>query len=369
MVKRVFIHPGFHKTGTTGIQTIFTENRMKCKDVGLFYPYARGEGHHRAAWALHERIWGWKDRGGKKTPISEWNHLVTQTKKAKESALISSEFFSELTREEVAEFKSAFSRSEITVIFTWRPLHKLLASSYQQYLKYGIKANYETWLLGIFKEGEYKNHTPSFWERHRHGEVISKWVEVFGPDNVKVIVADEKNPNFLYDTFADILQIDRSIIRADENTKRNRSLTLEETSLLLEVNKRFPKERAWADYEMFVREGAFSRLANNDYPGEIVTKLLTPAWAVDLAMAANEKSVTKMKQLGVDVRGNLELASKEPIPVGENVEISGIPIEVAAEAILGSSSRSIKRMAGSLLVKELLRRLKFKGLRIKRKII
>ena len=44
MVKRVFIHPGFHKTGTTGIQTIFTENRMKCKDAGLFYPYARGEG-------------------------------------------------------------------------------------------------------------------------------------------------------------------------------------------------------------------------------------------------------------------------------------------------------------------------------------
>jgi hypothetical protein len=46
-----------------------------------------------------------------------------------------------------------------------------------------------------------------------------------------------------------------------------------------------------------------------------------------------------------------------------------IPIEVAAEAILGSSSRSIKRMAGSLLIKELLRRLKYKGLRIKRKII
>ena len=369
MVKRVFIHPGFHKTGTTGIQTIFTDNRMKCKDVGLFYPYARGEGHHRAAWALHERIWGWKDRGGKKTPISEWNHLVTQTKKAKESALISSEFFSELTLEEVAEIKSAFSRSEIKIIFTWRPLHKLLASSYQQYLKYGVKANYEKWLLGIFKEGEYKNHTPSFWERHRHGEVISKWVEVFGPDNVKVIVADEKTPNFLYDTFAAILGIDHSIIRADENTKRNRSLTFEETSLLLEVNKRFPKERAWADYEMYVREGAFSRLANSQYPSPGGGKLMTPAWAVDLAMAENEKSMAKIRQLRVEILGDLELASKEPIPVGENSEILEIPIEVAAEAILGSSSRSIKRMAGSLLFKELLLRLKYKGLRIKRKII
>ena len=88
-----------------------------------------------------------------------------------------------------------------------------------------------------------------------------------------------------------------------------------------------------------------------------------------LAMAENEKSMAKIRQLRVEILGDLELASKEPIPVGENSEILEIPIEVAAEAILGSSSRSIKRMAGSLLFKELLLRLKYKGLRIKRKII
>lgn len=369
MVRKVFIHPGFHKTGTTGLQTIFTESRTIFKDNGIFYPYARGGGHHRPAWALHERIWGWKDKGGKKTPISEWNHLVTQVKKAKDSALISSEFFSELTIEEIDTMKNAFGKAEKTVIFTWRPLHKLLSSSYQQYLKYGIKADYEQWLLGIFKESEYKNYTPSFWERHHHGEVISKWVEVFGAENVKVIVADEKNPNFLYDSFADVLGIDRILVRADKNTKKNRSLTFEETALLLEVNKRFPKERAWADYEMFVREGAFSRLANRDYPGDIGTKLLTPEWALDAAFAENEKSIHQIRGLGIQVLGDLERASSEAIPVGDNQPVTSIPLSVAAEAILGSSSRSVKRMAGSVLLKELRRRARFKVLRIKRKII
>jgi len=369
MVKKVFIHPGFHKTGTTGIQTIFRESRQKFKENGIFYPYARGEGHHRAAWALHERIWGWQDRGGKKTPISEWNHLVTQTKRAQKSALISSEFFSELTLEEILKVRQAFSKVEATIIFTWRPLHKLLASSYQQYLKYGIKADYKKWLLGIFREGEYKNQTPSFWERHRHGEVIAKWVEVFGVDSVKVIVADEKNPNFLYDSFGNILGIDSSLIRPDENTKKNRSLTFEETSLLLEVNKRFPKERAWADYEMFVREGAFYRLANSPYPASEGSKLLTPDWAVASAIEQNQKSIDLIDQLKIEVFGDMRMASEEPIPVGENPRVVHVPMEVAAEALLGSSSRSIKRMAGSSLLREILRRLKYKLLRIKRKII
>jgi len=369
VVRQVFFHPGFHKTGTTAIQTIFTESRSYLKDEGIFYPYARGEGHHRAAWALHQRIWGWKDRGGKVTPISEWNHLVTQAKRAKNSALISSEFFTELTPEEIVRVREAFAKSQITIIFTWRPLQKLLASSYQQYLKYGIKADYEKWLLGIFKEGEFKNFTPSFWERHRHGDVIEKWVDVFGSQNVKVIVADEKNPNFLFDSFADIIGVDRNLIRTREGTKRNRSLTFEETSLLLEVNKRFPKDRPWADYEMFVREAAFSRLANSEYAGTESTKLLTPEWALKAALEENQKSLAKIKDLQIEVRGDIESASAESIPVGENKQVLQIPIEVAAEAILGSSSKSVRRMAGSVLAKELLRRLKFKALRIKRKIL
>jgi len=76
-----------------------------------------------------------------------------------------------------------------------------------------------------------------------------------------------------------------------------------------------------------------------------------------------------MRQLGIEILGDLDRASGESIPVGQNQQITQIPIEVAAEAILGSSSQSVKRMAGSLLLKELLRRVKFKMLRIKRKII
>lgn len=369
MVRRVFFHPGFHKTGTTAIQGIFADSRRKLQNNGIFYPYAGGDGHHRAAWALHGRIWGWKNRGGKGTPISEWNNVVAQAKKAKNSALISSEFFTELTSEEIVRVREAFAKSQMTIIFTWRPLQKLLASSYQQYLKYGIKVDYEKWLLGIFKEEENKNSTPSFWERHRHGDVIEKWVDVFGSQNVKMIVADEKNPNFLFDSFADIIGVDRNLIQAREGTKRNRSLTFEETSLLLEVNKRFPKNRPWADYEMFVRRAAFNRLANSDYAGAESTKLLTPEWALKAALEENQKSVAKIKDLQIEVLGDIDSASAESIPVGENKQILQIPIEVAAEAILGSSSKSVRRMASSVLARELLRRLKFKALRIKRKIL
>jgi hypothetical protein len=120
---------------------------------------------------------------------------------------------------------------------------------------------------------------------------------------------------------------------------------------------------------MFVREGAFNRLANSTYPAIGGSKLLTPDWAVAAAMVQNQKSIDLINQLKIEVFGDMRRASDEPIPVGENPRVAQIPIEVAAEALLGPSSRSIRRMTGSSLLRELLRRLKYKLLRIKRKII
>ncbi len=60
MSKRVVAHVGFHKTGTTSLQESFSAQRKELKAQGVIYPDLGQKAHHRAAWALIGRSWGWK---------------------------------------------------------------------------------------------------------------------------------------------------------------------------------------------------------------------------------------------------------------------------------------------------------------------
>jgi len=52
MPKKVFIHVGFHKTGTTAIQESLFANSKALKDLGTTYVRTGKKASHRAAWAL-----------------------------------------------------------------------------------------------------------------------------------------------------------------------------------------------------------------------------------------------------------------------------------------------------------------------------
>ncbi|NCW75952.1 MAG: hypothetical protein EBW13_04225 [Actinobacteria bacterium] len=148
--KRLIIHPGFHKSGTTALQESFALNRPLLREKGILYPPIGTKAHHRVAWALTQRPWGWSKRGGEKTPEKYWDRMSSRINGAKEETVIlSSEFFSEIDGERIRKIRSEIKGRDIQILFTLRPLAKLLPSSYQQYLKYGITVEYEDWLHAI----------------------------------------------------------------------------------------------------------------------------------------------------------------------------------------------------------------------------
>ena len=61
---RLVIHAGFHKSGTTALQEAFDAQSEELKAAGIIYPNIGRKAHHRIAWALTERTWGWSKRGG-----------------------------------------------------------------------------------------------------------------------------------------------------------------------------------------------------------------------------------------------------------------------------------------------------------------
>ena len=342
------------------MQQALSEVREELRANGFNYPKIAGNAHHRAAWSIIEKTWGWRKRGGRLMAPIEWQKLERKITSSKDVSVISSEFFSQASNEQLANLARKIKRIDVEVIFTWRPLPFMLASSYQQYLKYGVKLSYAKWLDSIFENPGESRYTPSFWLRNLHGDVVSRWAEVFGAENISLIAVDESNPNFLYNSFSNLAGIPAGIIREPVHKEMNRSLTFNESALLLEINRTYPKDLNWDSYEIFIRRGNVRSLTGSNIYETSDEKIFTPEWAVAKAAEINLKGVEQIKSLGIKIVGDIDRNDFSKIPTGINSPVTTISISTAARAMIGVDMHLITRMPGKALSKELFRRLKKK---------
>jgi hypothetical protein len=357
-MKKLIFHPGFHKTGTTALQQALTEARKELKVSDFNYPNTRGKAHHSAAWAITQKTWGWEKRGGRLINSDEWEKLEKKIASSDKTSIISSEFFSTADPVQLTKLGQHLKDYETKVIFTWRPLPFMLASSYQQYLKYGVRVSYKKWLVEMFENSESTKMTPSFWKRNHHGDVIESWIKVFGSQNVSLIAVDESKPDFLYESFAELAGISSGVLTKPKAKEINRSLTFNEAALLLEINKRYPKDGDWDSYSTFIRSGNIKALTSSEIICQSDEKIMTPQWALGRAIEINSQSVAKIKSLGIEIIGDLDRSDFSKIPVGVNTPVTTISIETAARAMIGVNMKSLRRMPSSAIVREFKKRLR-----------
>ena len=356
--KQLILHVGFHKSGTTALQESFFVQRDELLTQGILYPTTGKKAHHRAVWGLAGKRWGWKDNGGETTPYSTWARMAKLINSSKaQSVVLSSEFFSELSKERIFQIKQAVATREVKVLFTLRPLAKLLGSSYQQYLKYGLKEDYSSWLHSVLDEPGVSKINPTFWKRHMHGKVISAWAEVFGAANVSVIVVDEQKPELLFESINDYLGLPAGLLKS-QSSGSNRSLSLEEITLLLELNRGFPKSRQWSEYLTFIRNGYVRQLTDHVPIKQGAAKLPTPSWAVDKANSLATESKNTITALGVQVIGDLQSLDSATVIAGEPSYPTSIDIATVSAAMLGFDRKLTMRLPVGWMFSALKKRLK-----------
>lgn len=356
--KRLVLHAGFHKSGTTALQESLAEHRSRLKESGVLYPSIGTKTHHRAAWSLSGKVWGWKKRGGESVSTKVWDNLVKRVNNSPEQVvMLSSEFFSELEGDKIRKASHDLKGREVEILFTLRPLVKLLPSSYQQYLKYGMKIKYEDWLHEIFNNREKTKVSPTFWKRHEHSKVIARWVDTFGKGKVTVIIADETKPEFLFEEVNDLLGLPgKTLIAAQIGS--NRSLNMEEIALLLELNKQFPKDRSWDEYEVFIRDGYVRHLTDRVPAAMDKERLLTPEWAVQRANEIGRVTVQDLMNYGIRIIGNLQSLGESSVPIGQSRYPDSVDIKIAAAAMLAFDEKRINKFPIGWLFKSLRTRAK-----------
>ena len=361
----VLLHVGVHKTGTTAIQAALADAREDLATHDVRYP-GKLQAQHRAALAVLGRPWGWNARGGGVLDREHFDRLAKRTAKASGRVVISSEFFCEAPEQTAAEVVGDLSGSRqrpIQVVVTLRNLGKLLPSSWQQYLKYGLTTSYEKWLEDVFATPGSSKMTPTFWKRHAHGDVIERWSSAVGAENLTVLILDDAPRDYMFQVFAQLLDVPEQLLTSRMDLTSNRSMTAAEAEVLVRLNKKVKKSMQWGDYVRLVRRGVALGMVEGREPDPSEPKLFTPQWALDAAHDAGNAAADSIEQSGVQVLGNLEalrtrLVAGEPRPTPDL-----LPVDAAVQALVSVIDASREDSTTRELAGRLVRQTKKDGIR------
>lgn len=355
----VVVHIGVHKTGTTALQAALADARSDLSAHGVRYP-GRRQAHHAAAIAVIGKTWGWANNGGQRKDLQNFDRLARQIAAHSGRVIVSSEHWCESPDEVAEQTVAAFGPDRVHVVVTLRNIGNLLSSSYQQYLKYGLRARYEPWLENLFANDDGSRMSPSFWLRNHHDVVIERWARAVGPDRVTAIILENVDRDAMFVAFSQLLGVPEQVLTSRMDLTSNRSMTAQEAELLRRVNVGVKKEMNWAQYEQLVRYGVAKTIVEGREPLPDEPRIVTPDWALDAAAERGIAAAQRIAGLGVNIVGDLQaLATRIPSarPIDPDA-FSQLPMDVAVRAIetLVLKARELpaeKEVAGPSLIQRL----------------
>jgi hypothetical protein len=197
MKKRVYIHIGYFKTGTTAVQKYFGKYCTELTRLGILYPISGRSGipaaHHDLALSIIREagmilpLW-FKIRNDvmKTLPKALWTSLACEIGRAKqEKVLISSEEFvrfggSEKTREYITRIRDYLSGNDVTIICYLRRQDDYYESFYNTTVKeFEQKTIHEC--MSVYEKIHFD-----------YLAALDPWEEVFGRENMIVRLYDRE---------------------------------------------------------------------------------------------------------------------------------------------------------------------------------
>ena len=327
------VHIGPHKTGTTTLQGAFHAARRKVERQGVHYASPNRQAK-QAARAVAGRPSAYI--GGRVPAEAHWLKLVADVEASTaKRILISAEGFADAGPAAARRMIDDLDPALVHVVATLRPLARILPSQWQQYVQNGLARTYDDWLQAIF-EGPDRAGSPSFWHRHRHDALIARWAEIVGPENVTVVVVDDRDHEASLRTFERLLGLRGGTLQPAEGIY-NRSLTRPEVELVRAMHEASIKAGLEKGLRLnIVLHGAAANMKLRE-PGRDEPRVNTPAWAQERVTAVTRDIVEGIKASGVTVVGDLDTLVDVPRPAGAgDTEVSNAAWSASAgRALMG----------------------------------
>lgn len=330
MARRVFLHVGTPKTGTSYLQSVLWANKPRMLRQGMLLPLEAVGMHYEAAIMVR----GYKPSQARLSEEGRraWTLMQGEIDAYDGDCVISHELFAP-TRPKLAEQTiSELQRisDEVHVVITARDLARQIPAEWQEETKHG-----STLGLGEFYERlQAERPLDWFWRVQEFSRVAERWSQGITPSHLHVVTVPRPGgpPSTLLDRFTTVLGLDPSGF--DLTVSRgNRSLGAAEVELLRRANVHLPADpepgrlpSVWrnlvAERVLAARSGA-QRFAP---PPE------RHAWVVE----RGNGMVDAIAARGYDVCGDLDELRPDPQPAeGRNPDdvTDAEVLQVAVEAL------------------------------------
>jgi len=335
--RRLFLHVGLPKSGTTSMQDAMRHHRDALAGAGVCYPNVRRGAMFHAALEMTGKAsrWGFDDE----TVAGTFDALLEAGRRHGGDVAISHEIFGQAKPEQVPEIARRASDFELHVIITARDMARTLTAAWQEKVKNGYRGTFDDFVelkAGTLPGGARSAEVPIFWRLQNLGEVLDRWCPVVPPERIHLVPVPRKGaaPDELWRRFASAMDLDPGVVDYAAVPRTNESLGAGKVGFLREVNVALAGrlEEPWA---ATVRKHWFAQQLLSETGGR---RALAPPAAVELFAGECRGWLDKVRELGVQVHGDLDdleprvdpdQDAPHPDEVTVDEQLDGLPTVVA----------------------------------------
>ncbi|NYE36265.1 hypothetical protein F4692_001369 [Nocardioides cavernae] len=300
MSRRVLLHVGCPKTGTSYLQDVLFRNQKVLREHDILYPAERFDAHFLAALDLMTLPWG----GIETEAVGAWDHLAAQVRDWHGTAIISHEIFARATPTQVERALASLGDAEVHLVLSVRDLVRQIPAEWQENVKHRSHVTYAAFLRTI-RDPERDSRIGSwFWAVQEVPDILDRWGGSLPPERVHLVTLPPPGSDRgeLWRRFSRTFGLDG--LPLDLTAEReNPSLGVPETSLLRTINERVTSIIAPPDYRPLVRETlAHQTLSRGVASARLGLSPDDHTWARELA----RDWIDVLAERGYDVEGSLD---------------------------------------------------------------
>lgn len=301
MSKRVLLHVGTPKTGTTYLQDVLFRNQRLLAGEGILYPADRFDAHFLAALDLMRLPWG----GLETEAAGAWDALTAQVRDWSGTAIVSHEILATASRSQVARALESLGHPEVEihVVLSVRDLVRQIPAEWQENIKHRRELSYGRFLDQIQDPAREGRIATWFWGVQEIPDILDRWAHDLPPERIHLVTVPPPGgpPDLLWKRFCLAFGIDG--LDLDLHGERvNPSLGAPETALLRRINLKANRVIEPPAYRPLVRELLAHRTLSRRAESPRLT--LPPdvhPWATELTATW----VAELERRGYDVVGDL----------------------------------------------------------------
>jgi hypothetical protein len=225
MARRVVVHVGLMKSGTTFLQGRMAANRRRLDRQGVLFP---GPGWRRHVNAVQDLL-GFPGH----TPGS-WDSLVREINDYPGTAVISMEYLVIAGVPGRTAVRDSFGDAEVRAVLGVRDLGRTVPAMWQEAVKNRSTLSFAEYVEGVRTRTEQGRR---FWRQQNAGRVAARWAQELGPQNVHVVTLPPPGSRggVLWRRFSEVAGI-REEPRWDEAPRTNESLGAASTTVVRRLN-------------------------------------------------------------------------------------------------------------------------------------